>query len=204
MWFNCVRFHPHNKYVGQIMTCRRAATIGPYSLHLPLLNRRTPQVLLRISPSVYKVDEQMRPTINESLSQLLNESNFDKTLQGNHSSTERGNETHVRRYRRGLGWRNGGLDWWYGNWCGGNQGGYTNNPRPWCKSYCWQSSSYITSACRSCLPPKDGFDSACMEHDRYMIGSPAQPIYVWCEGTTLPTPTLPNPYPVPSSCPLAQ
>jgi hypothetical protein len=72
-----------------------------------------------------------------------------------------------RRRRRGLGKRpNGDLDWWYGNWCGAYQGGYTKYPKPSCNYLCYQSTRYITPACRACLPPKDGFDEACMEHDR--------------------------------------
>ena len=75
----------------------------------------------------------------------------------------------VKRRRRGIGWRNGRLDWWYGNWCGAYQGGYENNPKPHCRWSCDQTKSYVNRACRDCLPPKDGFDEACMEHDRYNI-----------------------------------
>ena len=70
-----------------------------------------------------------------------------------------------RRRRRGIGWRGGRLDWWYGNWCGPYQGGYTNNPKPSCKGVC-RTTSYVSSACRKCLPTIDGLDEACMEHDR--------------------------------------
>jgi len=72
----------------------------------------------------------------------------------------------ARRRRRGIGWRNGWIDWWYGNWCGAKQGGYQNNPKLACKNVCRNSTSYITRACRECLPPKDALDEACMEHDR--------------------------------------
>lgn len=70
-----------------------------------------------------------------------------------------------RRRRRGIGWRGGRLDWWYGNWCGPYQGGYTYNPKPSCRGVC-RTTSYVSSACRRCLPTKDGLDEACMEHDR--------------------------------------
>ena len=75
------------------------------------------------------------------------------------------NATHVRR-RRGIGIRNGGLDWWYANWCGPDQGGYTRSPKPGCYHTCHQSYRYVTSDCKKCLPSQNGFDSACMEHDR--------------------------------------
>lgn len=71
-----------------------------------------------------------------------------------------------RRRRRGIGWRGERLDWWYGNWCGPYQGGYTYNPKPSCRGVC-RTTSYVSSACRRCLPTKDGLDEACMEHDRW-------------------------------------
>ena len=75
------------------------------------------------------------------------------------------NATHVRR-RRAIGIRNGWPDWWYGNWCGANQGGYANSPKRQCSRACRRPYDYITSDCKKCYPPKDGFDEACMEHDR--------------------------------------
>ena len=83
----------------------------------------------------------------------------------------------VRRRRRGIGWRNGKLDWWYGNWCGPNQGGYSNNPNVSCKSACQSSTIYVSRACRGCLPPQDPLDEACMEHDRSVLNIPKFPEY---------------------------
>ena len=73
-----------------------------------------------------------------------------------------------RRRRRGIGRRpGGGWDWWYGNWCGHNQGGYAYYPRKSCRSNCYTSNyAYVSTACRRCFPPIDGLDAACMEHDR--------------------------------------
>lgn len=71
-----------------------------------------------------------------------------------------------RRRRRGLGRRGGRWDWWYGNWCGPFQGGYAKYPQKSCKGVCKTTTSYVNSACRQCLPTKDGLDAACMEHDR--------------------------------------
>lgn len=83
-----------------------------------------------------------------------------------------------RRRRRGIGWRGGRLDWWYGNWCGPYQGGYTNNPKPSCKGVC-RTTSYVSSACRKCLPTIDGLDEACMEHDRCLAHGEDGPR--WCQ-----------------------
>lgn len=85
-----------------------------------------------------------------------------------------------RRRRRGIGQRpGGGWDWWYGNWCGPFQGGYAKYPQKSCKGVCWYTTSYVNSACRQCLPTKDGLDDACMEHDRCIIhrGGPLD----WCQ-----------------------
>lgn len=84
------------------------------------------------------------------------------------------NETMARqqpstsRRKRGLGIRDGSIDWWYANWCGAKQGGYAKYPKKSCKSlYCTTTSySYVNQRCRNCLPPKDSLDEACMEHDR--------------------------------------
>lgn len=85
----------------------------------------------------------------------------------------------VKRRRRGIGWRNGGLDWWYGNWCGAYQGGYENNPKPHCRWFCSKTKSYVNRACRDCLPPQDGLDEACMEHDRCLVNHDRGPW--WCQ-----------------------
>jgi len=86
-----------------------------------------------------------------------------------------------RRRRRGIGRRpGGGWDWWYGNWCGHNQGGYAYYPRKSCRSNCYTSNyAYVSTACRRCFPPIDGLDAACMEHDRCIIhrGGPLG----WCQ-----------------------
>ena len=85
------------------------------------------------------------------------------------------NTTHAKRIRRGIGVRNGGIDWWYANWCGANQGGYENNPRPGAVANVIKQQFYLftlyngytyTRDCRNCIPTKNGLDSACMEHDR--------------------------------------
>lgn len=85
----------------------------------------------------------------------------------------------VRRRRRGIGWRNGKLDWWYGNWCGPNQGGYSKNPNVSCKSACQRSTIFVSRACRGCLPPQDVLDEACMEHDRCTANHGRGPW--WCQ-----------------------
>ena len=100
---------------------------------------------------------------------------IDKIMKEMHSNlTELSNETTsfridsfaqnlkktARRHRRGV------ENWKYGSWCGAKQGGYKSEPNPNCKNICKKTTSYISSACRNCLPPKDLLDAACMEHDR--------------------------------------
>jgi len=108
-----------------------------------------------------EVENKIQETLS-NLTQLMNQT----TLFNNDSLT---NETSMvsRRRRRGIGQRPGGRwDWWYGNWCGPSQGGYAKYPKKSCKNVCGTTTSYVNSACRRCLPPKDGLDDACMEHDR--------------------------------------
>ena len=110
---------------------------------------------------VYTADDTLGRSMNDSLARLINETSF----RSNGSSP--GNQTEATRIRRGLGMRGSGTpDWWYGNWCGPYQGGYEDNPRPQCKAKCGPRYAYISDACRRCLPPRDGLDEACMEHDR--------------------------------------
>ena len=99
-----------------------------------------------------------------NLTQFLNE-----TASLHNDSTTQQLQQIARRRRRGIGLRGGKLDWWYGNWCGPHQGGYTSYPKRACNRECHRSTRYVTHACRQCLPPKDGLDEACMEHDRYAI-----------------------------------
>lgn len=84
-----------------------------------------------------------------------------------------------RRRRWGIRWRGGSLDCWYGNWCGPYQGGYNSYPNSSCNGVCWLSTSYVNSACRRCLPTKDGLDAACMEHDRCVFHHGRGPW--WCQ-----------------------
>lgn len=100
--------------------------------------------------------------LSSNLTQLLNET----TSFGNDSFAQQVQKT-ARRRRRGTGRHRRGLtDWWYGNWCGADQGGYEDKPKKVCKYFCYRSTSYVNRACRNCLPPQDGLDDACMEHDR--------------------------------------
>jgi len=100
--------------------------------------------------------------LSSNLTQLLNET----TSFGNDSFAQQLQKT-ARRRRRGTGRHRRGLtDWWYGNWCGADQGGYEDKPKKVCKYFCYRSTSYVNRACRDCLPPQDGLDDACMEHDR--------------------------------------
>ncbi|PFX29634.1 hypothetical protein AWC38_SpisGene5595 [Stylophora pistillata] len=90
-------------------------------------------------------DPELEKNIQETssnLTQLLNQ----MTSFGNESLA---NQLPMisRRRRRGIGWRGGSLDWWYGNWCGGYQGGYTRYPKPSCNDDCWRTTSYVNSAC---------------------------------------------------------
>lgn len=113
--------------------------------------------------STGSADPEMERNIQETssnLTQLLNQ-----TTPFNNDSLSNQLPMTSRRRRRGIGWRGGTLDWWYGNWCGPYQGGYAYYPKPSCRGVC-HTTSYVNSACRSCLPPKDGLDEACMEHDR--------------------------------------
>ena len=112
--------------------------------------------------TVASIDPAVEPPSN--LTQFLNE-----TASLHNDSTAQQLQEIVRRRRRGIGFRGGRLDWWYGNWCGPYQGGYTSYPKPACKRECSRSTRYVTHACRKCLPPKDSLDEACMEHDRYTI-----------------------------------
>jgi len=104
--------------------------------------------------------EQKLQQLSSSLTHLLNE-----TISGTNDTLAQ-QIPQARRRKRGLGRRGGSIDWWYGNWCGPKQGGYTNNPKPICKYFCYRSTSYVNRACCDCLPPRDGLDEACMEHDR--------------------------------------
>lgn len=91
----------------------------------------------------------------------------------------------LRRRRRGIRLRKQVTEmWWYGNWCGHNHGGYSSYPKPSCYGVCKRSTSYVNSACRRCLPTKDGFDAACMEHDRCVthLGGNVQ----WCQPIGMP------------------
>ncbi|XP_022783940.1 uncharacterized protein LOC111324600 isoform X3 [Stylophora pistillata] len=122
-------------------------------------------------------DPELEKNIQETssnLTQLLNQ----MTSFGNESLA---NQLPMisRRRRRGIGWRGGSLDWWYGNWCGGYQGGYTRYPKPSCNDDCWRTTSYVNSACRRCLPTINGLDEACMEHDRCIIHRGGGPW--WCQ-----------------------
>ncbi|KAK2557936.1 hypothetical protein P5673_019925 [Acropora cervicornis] len=64
------------------------------------------------------------------------------------------NETMARqqpltsRRKRGLGRRDGSIDWWYANWCGAKQGGYTKYPKKSCNSLCYTTTSYVNQRCR--------------------------------------------------------
>lgn len=121
-------------------------------------------------------DPEMERNIQETfpnLTQLLNQT----TSFSNESLANQLPMT-SRRRRRGIGWRGGRLDWWYGNWCGPYQGGYTYNPKPSCRGVC-STTSYVSSACRRCLPTKDGLDEACMEHDRCIAHRGGGPW--WCQ-----------------------
>jgi len=111
--------------------------------------------------------------MSSNLTNLLNE-----TTSGTNNSLVQ-QIPQARRRKRGLGIRGGSIDWWYGNWCGPKQGGYTNNPKPVCKYLCYRSTSYVNRACRDCLPPQDGLDEACMEHDRCLIYHGGGPW--WCQ-----------------------
>lgn len=103
-------------------------------------------------PAIDKIINEM----NSKLTELVNETKSFSSNRLVHSLQET-----ARRHRRGI-WDN----WKYGRWCGAKQGGYKNEPKPSCKYICKKTTSYVNSACRKCLPPKDMLDAACMEHDR--------------------------------------
>ncbi|XP_031549715.1 uncharacterized protein LOC116287211 isoform X2 [Actinia tenebrosa] len=124
-----------------------------------------------------KPDDTELPSMNETVRNFILNVTKEANLTAISESDSPDSVAHRRR--RGLGTRpNGDLDWWYGNWCGKEQGGYERYPKPACNSLCRQSTRYITSDCRNCLPPKDGFDAVCMEHDRCLIEAGKGPW--WC------------------------
>lgn len=128
--------------------------------------------------STESADPETEKTIQETssnLTQLLNQS----TSFSNESLANQLSMTSRRRRRREIGWRGGSLDWWYGNWCGPYQGGYNRYPKSSCNGVCWRTTSHVNSACRRCLPTKDGLDEACMEHDRCVIHHGRGPW--WCQ-----------------------
>lgn len=125
-----------------------------------------------VKPFPFHLDEEATGSTDPEIEKSIQETSSNLTLLLNRTTSSMNdslaNEISIssRRRRRGIGWRGGSLDWWYGNWCGPYQGGYTRYPNPSCRRHC-TTTSYVSKACRSCLPAKDGLDAACMEHDRW-------------------------------------
>lgn len=111
------------------------------------------------------------PWIDKNLRRMksFNKTQFENETKSLFNDTEASHPPIMSRRRRGIGWRNGFIDWWYANWCGPYQGGYTDNPNRSCKPLCDRTTSYVNQDCRNCLPPLDTLDDACMEHDRCII-----------------------------------
>lgn len=166
---------------GEMISKKRHATLQSVDLNLPNATIQWFSKTNYLKFADYDVQSCIKHiegnfTFDEAFSKI---EYADKTKLFGKDCFECQNQMNTSRSRRGIGVRNGRLDWWYGNWCGAKQGGYQSNPKPSCKRLCRKSTRYITSACRRCLPPTDRLDQACMEHDRCIQNLPRGPR--WCQ-----------------------